>query len=620
MAVPSKSQEELALRLCVELVSDNPLGLSTPRDLRRDCETIGHRVRNEGLSFLSKGLAQLGKALDQGLVIGRFVAPRGWKTLKNESRPAFMSAYYKRVFGEDGSLLDDPDPSAVSHLRQVCFAVYKLEVPYSREDEQRVIDSFLAAELELELSDDDETVALVETAAHLIGDVLSGFDPKDIVPKHGPGAVSTGEKLDEKWEFSRLYNSIHQCYPYYDYFIAGGSSELIDRVRWYRSLERRESGTAKVVLVPKDSRGPRLISAEPLEYQWVQGGLGRKLARFLESHKLTGGRVNFTDQTVNQRLALESSLSNEMSTLDLKDASDRVGLQLVEYLFQYSSILPYLLATRSTATLLPDGTEVTLKKFAPMGSSLCFPVEALCFWAVIVAAISRETGASIESVGRRVYVYGDDLVVDRQHAYTAIAALERVCLRVNHAKCCIEGPFRESCGVDAFRGVMVTPSRMRKPWTGRRSDGTAYSAYVSLANSLAGKGYKRSSQFLWAAIEETYGPVPYGLDDSSYPCRLATSVREAEALNKGLGFRRRLSGRYQKLEFMLPTVKSREVTSEVDGWQRLLKNLVRDTATADQEADPNKVTPPGLRISDEDPTVMVIPRSIRIKRRWTAVR
>jgi hypothetical protein len=68
---------------------------------------------------------------------------------------------------------------------------------------------------------------------------------------------------------------------------------------------------ARVCLVPKDSRGPRIISCEPAELMFIQQGIMRKLYSHLETHHLTAGQINFTDQSINRNLALLASNAKE---------------------------------------------------------------------------------------------------------------------------------------------------------------------------------------------------------------------------------------------------------------------------------------------------------------------
>jgi len=597
-----KSQVEFYLNLELQLVRRDPLETSSSvkkRCLERDLETIQSRVQSEGLSFLTKTLPLLGKAVDRALECGKLNVPRGFKLApKCASRPAFLQAYFSLVFDEDGFLLDTVNVDALRHIRQVLYIAYKLKIPYSKSEETAVIDRFVQVDKDLGLQCDPLTDRIMQLAMIITGRVFNDFDHKDIHPRHGPGAVATGEKLEAKWKFSRLYSNIHQVYPYYDYYVAGGAREIADRLAWYRSLTRVKSGSAKVVLVPKDSRGPRLISCEPLEYQWIQQGLGRKLANFLEyGSPYTRKRVNFTHQDINRTLAKASSASLRFSTLDLKDASDRVSLELVRRVFERTpKLLRALEACRTTETRLPDGSFVTLNKFAPMGSALCFPVEAFLFWVIIVSAVVLHTNLPLNAVGRRVYVYGDDIVVPTEWASLSIQALSLAGLQVNLDKSCINGYFRESCGIEAYHGHDITPVRLSTLWSTQSHDGSCLASYSSLANKLAEMGYTEASEFIWNALEVTYGKIPFGTFRASYPCKLVSSALKAETLNRSL-FRSRYNKDFQRVEFLLPSLSSRRIRSKLDSWPRLLRDLV---------------SPPV-----GDPSSVVLRRSTKIKRRWT---
>jgi len=517
-----------------------------------------------------------------------------------------LQEYFNLLFNGSGVLLESASPEAVRHLRQVLYFAYKLEAPYSSEDEARVIETFVQTDKELEFGGDALSESVLDVAAEITARIFESFDPKDIVPRHGPGAVATGERLEGKWQFARLYSNIHQVFPYYDYFIVGKGRELLDRLGWYRGLTRLDHGCAKVVLVPKDSRGPRLISCEPLEFQWIQQGLGRKVMAHLEANYFTKGQINFTHQVVNQRLALEGSLlSDSWSTIDLKDASDRVSLELVRKVFSKTpGLLRALEACRTTETKLPDGRIVALNKFAPMGSALCFPIEAYVFWVLMVSArVPTSVGKvpywnAVKRVGEEVFVYGDDIVVREDKALLSIQTLEKFALKVNVSKCCITGPFKESCGVDAFKGVMVTPSRLRKLWTDRPSDGTCFAAYTSLANSLEQKGYELAADLIWKSLERVYGSMPYGVVNTPFPCRIIPDPNEAERLNHAR-FRQRWNSNFQRFEFFVSQVKPTKRTSTLEDWTRLARDIFMP--------------------QDDDPTEVVLPRSIKIKRGWAAV-
>lgn len=598
---PSKSRgQEIYLSLCQQLLRSGPPCDHRSVNLRRDLETLESRFHAEGLSFLTKTLPRLGKWLDGVLVENTPSPPPGFATWKKSSIPAFMQAYFRRVLGDDGRVLDDADPACVLHIRQVCFVLYKLELPYSAQAEDATVAAFVQTESDLDTLDLTPAEATIALASRITSSVFVGFDPMDITPRHGPGSVATGERLEEKWEFSRLFRPIHRVYPYYDYFVVGGSREILDRLDWYRSLDRRERGIAKVVLVPKDSRGPRLISCEPLEYQWIQQGLGRKISHFLEfGSRLTRGHVNFTNQEINRDHAMSSSRTQRYATIDLKDASDRVSLDLVRSVFRHQpKLLSCFEACRTSATLLPSGVVQDLKKFAPMGSALCFPVEAYIFWVICTAAVVSRLGLPLKKVAREIYVYGDDIVVPTAWVSCCIQHLEQVGLRVNHSKCCLRGSFRESCGMDAYRGVCVTPTRVKTPWSEKASDGRLYVSWLATSNELRCKGYDHAADLILGELSRIFGEIPRGTPFSAFPCVAVDSPEEAEAYN-GSKFRRRWNARYQRFEYRVLRTTSKHVVSGLDSWPRLLRNTV----------SPNSL----------DPSVIVVPRSMQIKRGWSAV-
>jgi len=149
----------------------------------------------------------------------------------------------------------------------------------------------------------------------------------------------------------------------------------------------------------------------------------------------------------------DSSVAGKLATLDLKDASDLLRLDVVTRLFP-PNWGEALCACRSARTKLPDGRLVTLSKHAPMGSAVCFPVMALTIWALLTAIAPK-------SARKQILVYGDDIVVPTFMTSDAIQVLTAVGLRVNVNKSFSRGPFRESCGEEFIYGCRVTPVRLR---------------------------------------------------------------------------------------------------------------------------------------------------------------
>lgn len=516
-------------------------------ECERDCEEIRSRALAEGMSFFTTTLPKFGKAIDMALTgHGTAFTTIPFRKESGCVYPEFLRYYSQRVFDANGTVRSDACPQSVRLLRQLTLSFYKLDVPYEKDLNDQIIQSFLqvdaglpryfsgfprsygnsAPDYEQRLHSlpkgngvdlCEELGVAVRVARYIIGTVLGSCDPRNIRPRHGPGAVSTGESCSEKSHFSHITQRLERVYPFMEY-MRFNLTHVCDT--WDEPLAVKESGTAKVVLVPKDSRGPRLISCEPLDNQWIQQGQMDAIVAAIESHPLTRGQVNFKDQTINGALALQGSLSGLLATLDMKDASDRVSWALIELLFPLQWI-EALYASRSSHTKLPTGRRVHLKKFAPMGSAVCFPVEALIFFALSVGSVySKHIRLTAGSLGltfygergfqinrttlrklcRTIYVYGDDLVTRTEDSGSVMAYLECFALRFNTSKCCVSGFFRESCGVDAFKGVNVTPVRFRTNWDESLTSPKSLISWVEYSNSLYEHGYVEAGNYLSTEI------------------------------------------------------------------------------------------------------------------------
>lgn len=525
--------------------------------VHQDIKRIDLEATAGNFRFFTRTLPEFGRAIDRYLITG--VAP--------ESLPETLAtvAWLWNVF------LTAEDPKALQHVRQLSYLFYKYETPLDPEAAKAVIESFVGVESQLRELRVDSKDPIIRKARAIICRVLSGVDHRDIIPRHGPGAVATGEGVVEKTRFKRIYRSLESVYPFTEY-MCFSLSHVCDTCRRFPHLEVLRKGTAKVVLVPKDSRGPRLISCEPLEFQWIQQGLATKIVDRIESHPLTRGHVNFTDQMVNRRLAVEGSVSLKWDTLDMKDASDRVSVKLVRTLFQGLPLLKGLLAARTTETRLPDGKLVHLEKFAPMGSALCFPVEALVFYALAVSVLQCAAGLPLREASRSVYVYGDDIIIDRKYSSLILSYLPKFGLMFNLDKCATSSiPFRESCGADAYKGVLVTPLRVKRRWKSQL-DPMALASYVAVSNGLYEAGYTLASEFVEYAIRLSYPDLPYSVKLRSY----VSFVRPygCREVNTALfATRYRHNRRWMRREVKAYALRPVVISVDYDSWEHLLRRF-----------------------------------------------
>jgi len=559
-------------------VSNTHGGVFDSRACSLTCKQVEKRVRLEGIGFLTKTLPRLGKALDKALSEDTPLnaAKLNFSVKRGTQLPRFLGELFQRVLHPDGTVLQNPCVPSIRALRLILYLFYKYELPYAPKQEQEVLAKFEETEQELQSvtstvryysrstgnrdysrnssykATDQET--LIRKAQMLLWKLFSLFDPTDIIPKHGPGAVSTRQSLWNKFNWENVSGRITRQYPLDAYFFASQGA-VCDRLDRINSLTDKDL-PARVCLVPKDSRGPRLISCEPVDYQWIQQGLLKALIALVEGHELTKFNVFFTNQQPNQFGALIGSKYGRYSTLDLKEASDRVTVELVHLLFP-EHICDYLMACRSSGTVLPDGREIKLLKFAPMGSALCFPVMALTIWSLLSA------GAPDAYTRKRILVYGDDVVVPTAYAENAIIILESLGLKVNRDKSCIKGFFRESCGVDAFKGENVTPIRIRKVWSSSPSPGP-YASWISYANSFWDRKYYATYDYIAGLLFSVYGKIP--AKDSQLDCPSL-----AEVPDQWRPKRSRINLSLQKREWLVRDVQSRTINHSMDGWSMLLR-------------------------------------------------
>jgi len=574
------------------------------RDTELDLQKVRFRISSEGFSFLTKTLPRLGKAFDKAL-LGDSVFPLpGLKKAHGSETPKLFGNLWKMVFTVGGTLLESPSTDAIRHLRTLCYFLYKVEMPYDKATSDSVISSFVATDAALEAVSINNGSRAIQVAKHLTSQTFKTFDPTDIEPKHGPGAVATGEKVHEKHFFSRIYSKLERVYPLWEYFVMGWK-QVQDDLDRYKDFEELSVATARVCLVPKDSRGPRIISCEPLELMWIQQGLGNQLKSHIERHPLTRGHVNFVSQEINRRLALSGSASQEWVTLDMKEASDRVSVELVNTLFAgCPDLIKALYACRSDQTRLPDGTHIELLKFAPMGSNLCFPIQAFSFYALCVGAIVCEYGVTRREARESVFVYGDDIIVRQQYYPAVLRHLPFVGLLFNKDKCCTTGFFRESCGCDAYKGVDVTPLRLKKVWCHRSTISADIAAsYVGFCNQAFKRGYYRLAGYIREMVEQRLGPLPEVPVDFD-PSGLAWTWQSAAARGRTPGVAYRFRKRFQRLEARTYVVRPVEKSTDPDNWSTILR--VRNNRSTPDSDSPNVGT-------------YALPRRSCLQRGWITV-
>lgn len=363
------------------------------KDQKLDSKYLIHRFKNEGIGFVTKTLPSIGKHFDKCLQTEYFSPLQSLKRDRNGNLPLILNGLFRRVFAQDGSLLDNPCSYSIRAIRQVCYMFYKLEGDYPEDLVDDCIKNFVDVDESLTSCDmvGPKQWAILYAAAGIIKEVFQDMDPTDIIPRPGPGQTADKIPAGERYEPRVQYSRLHNAYPYYDYFYCN-RNHLLSRIPSYRRLRKSDDSISRLAVVPKDSRGPRIICMEPSEFMWLQQGLARKMMSHLEHHPLTRGHVNFTDQTINGKLALEGSKTGRWATLDMKEASDRISKNLVELLFDEVPILRSKLLALTTDYRASYRAAYSKKEICSYGFSSmfsCYVSSPLCPWSRLYKSRDR---------------------------------------------------------------------------------------------------------------------------------------------------------------------------------------------------------------------------------------
>lgn len=198
--------------------------------------------------------------------------------------------------------------------------------------------------------------------------------------------------------------------------------------KWKMSFIVTEVQGSRFSTVPKNNEKRRPINVEPFGNTVGQRALGNWLRD--EIHRLFNVNLDTLADVHRRRIA-----DDDVATIDLKDASDRISLALCRWLLP-KRVLKHLEALRSPMVLGHDGHYHLIKKISSMGNGFTFELMTL-----ILTTICR-------TLDPEATVFGDDIIIRKDCAERLIYLLEEASFNVNQEKSFISGPFRESCGAN----------------------------------------------------------------------------------------------------------------------------------------------------------------------------
>jgi hypothetical protein len=477
----------------------------------KDIQSLTSRSASEGSSFFNVTLPLLGRAVDHGLVCGNFTSPVAFRCVKGSKLPQLFHSVFATVFDNSGALLDKPNVTAIFMLRQICLLQSRFVTEPTTEQSKLTVESFRRGQATLRgvrLNTDDPTLRIAQA---ILGYALRNLNLSRITPGHGPGVVHERRDHEERWRFTYWSARANKVYPYHEY----GVQSLQHLRETSNSVVFLDRMTTKIALVPKDFRGPRLISVEMSALQYLQQGQMNKMMDYIDSHPLLRQSIRMRDQTRNQSAA-SKAYENDHATLDLSNASDTVSLPLVWFLLAKVPKLRRLLCRTRADFATYEGELIRICAMSPMGSAVCFPIETLVFWSLSLATMYRLSGhdrvvlnrGALFELSSSLRVFGDDIILPRIYLDSLMYTLTSVGCQPNMSKTCWMTPFRESCGTEWFGNIPVSITRNKKVRLHEDDKIDQYPYYVDLQRRLWLGGLYNSAKLL-AHWTSCIAPVSY---------------------------------------------------------------------------------------------------------------
>lgn len=461
----------------------------------------------------------------------------------------------------------------------------------------------------------------------------------------GPGSAleSTGTSWYDKFYQSPLSFSSPKIWREYRRRIPLDS--LRARAEDQRDAEfgHVEVRGGKYSSVPKSWKTDRSIDIQPSVNMWAQKGLACIIGAFVQSKY----GVNLSIQPfVNRELARRGSIRDDLATIDLSEASNRIPWEFVDWMCEGLPMLDLLAEARCWQILLPWDQWMRLHMCSGMGNGFTFSLmTALNLAAVEAVMIYRgkefkrlEVPLADDSWSRNTTyfnheferftnassvlphlvveralddwantelknldlpnwgVFGDDIIC-HSAVYDDLVRLLGLCnARVNLDKSYSRGNFRESCGGDYWLGTdvrAVYATTLAEPHD-----------RVSLLNRLLVWSAKheiplvRTCKLLWSSCKKHVSLVPLHESDHAglrvpeiyaRPCVLSHELKDLEtALQRPI----------RPYNAFVPRVRVKTFTGaqvEIYGLGILLSMIRRETTSQFAHAD---VTASRLKRSD----------------------
>lgn len=548
-------------------------------DLVRSWTWLDQKLHEDPIRVIQE-LSALGKKVESCLINkGEMLIFSDYfeKWQDENELPGFLNPVFQRVFYSNGSrrFLTRSECGGMGSiyvliLRQVLLAFSKLQDVEPVVDKQDEIDTFCLRVSEDHYPNSFTYSREIGLTRRILRDLFYGEDGDgeyrlnpsveqwiaDPFGRHGPGAVAGKETGVQKWWFKPVEGLDPQIYNLRT--LTGLEREAYKSASFENVVK-----TSRLAVVPKDFRGHRLICIEPKELMFAQQGLMQILTDVVHDHPVARRSIDFKDQSKSMDLCNKT----RYSTLDLKDASDRITLRLLRDIFP-KEVFALLTRYRSRMITLPDGDMLSPTTAFTMGNALCFPVETIVFWASSLSSMLLQYADDKSDYAWHVYaqlkahprgtaardlvlrVFGDDIIVPKKYYDTVSAGLNGLGMMINRAKSCNETPVREACGAWWFDGQDVRITRFSFHNLNRK-----YLAWVSVAENakeLAQCGFTHTSRAICEALDKLH-QVPWGRLGFPMPKNIGTKMTLEQIAQYGTTVRYNIQ--LQRVEVLVPVIK-----------------------------------------------------------------
>lgn len=253
---------------------------------------------------------------------------------------------------------------------------------------------------------------------------------------------------------------------------------------------------AKLSTVPKDSSKNRTICIEPTLNMYFQQGIRAQLEKCLKQRY----RIDISNQQdFNKALARKGSITGELATIDLSNASDTISYNLCRAILPPQSFA--VLDRCRSPNYIDNGNTYAMGMMSTMGNAFTFPLMTLILAALCTVVARRQ---NIRLFRGNFGVFGDDIIVPTVIYTEVLDALSHLGLIPNFDKSFGTGFFRESCGGDYIHGCDVRGVYVKR----MENEQDVYSAFNRLHRWSIDNGIALYHSLSYLMGMAAFRPVP----------------------------------------------------------------------------------------------------------------